>query len=1276
MFKKYSQSLNLNYQQSDNSFKGATSEVERELIKIAQKYKKLIPKPDDFLIAQAIMMHAAEASLIDQETGEPIKNARGESVSGKFISISDHKGKTSVRWESSDGIKPYKNNNGDIFPEEDLLKAYKEWVGKPLCKDHVSNSVDGIRGIIIDTYYDPKYKRVHALFALDRKNYGELARKIEAGYATSVSMGTAVGRSICTECANVATIEPEYCIHVKNRTAFGEVNKDLSPIELSIVVTGADPNAKIKAVLAHLKQYEEKVSSLVQNDQMDSKQYNEVLHTLNDIKSDVNNKIAKETNDINTEASILLDMLSNLNHTDALYDEARLIVKSFIDKNKDNLSSISDDNLKSLSGTFKHLGFNEEKEKLMPILFEKAKNLILGPNVQVGLNESNIPLVDGNGNSLRSEVDLMEQSVFKGGPGDPFTGSAPQNFASLNTNSIKTTNDATNLYEIERKLIGLAHTLENIQNEFKDRKELHKENIMTFADLKKRALERKSYFQGTEDPSKVLPYPRMGDDNVIREKEDKQMVGDELDTKADNPDQAKKELIQRAELEARMAKRAKILQKIKNADSVVKDETGKPVAVRTNDGKIKAIEQAALDKASKKKDDDKEAKEKAKAKEKAEKAKADEKAAKEKAKEKAEKAKAKEKALTKKKAYFQGTEDPKSVPYPLMGDQDGIRDREDRHMLQTGNTGGVSGLFPGDEALKKGLQRLANKKLSASFYKSAKPNDSRWDFYAVDPKTSAKEKVLSVTANQVYPDMLNHVVAGDTTLGDFFQSKQYGARVLKLIRAEGPAGAAQEMGVAPAPAPMDMPAPAQDPGALPDELGNSGELLELKEALNAGIEKLEVALEELKSAVAEEEGVADLNVSMENETAQEPLMPLASATEKDMIEAYALLNDMANELSYIYVKASEEGSDNFAGVANSALIDAELACKECTDLVKAYRVVKVKRANEMAKMDEMLALDKEELDEVKELAEEVSEESAEEALEDHEEDMHAEDGMDAGDGKDDDCATVVVDVKTSPDVDLVLNVEEDVSVKDLTADASLDKKLAMRKAHRQALIAQAGEYDDVYEAARKGGGPTLEGIKDAKDGAKVETLDETHKAMVDIATKDASGPKVREAAAALDKAIKTGSLKANQLDRLVAAGAVDPAAVAYWKQYFGQVDGGKEFADGLVKEFAKSASDNSEEKIVRYKRAFMLGQDAQERKMIGPTKAHLNEFVENMVNVPDNQFDAYKRIVAQTKAPQKGALPQVRGNSDEFIVNASLNDSQAPTVENLAKAFLEKMSIK
>lgn len=1241
--------------------------------------KKISPKVDDFLYASCIMMHAAEAALIDQETGMPLLNKEGKPVTGKFVKITDHKGRKSVKWESSDGIMPYKNGNGDIFPEEDLLKAYKDWVGKPLCRDHVSNTVDGIRGIIIDTYYDKKHKRVHALFALDRKNYADLARKVEAGYATSVSMGTAVGMSVCAECGNVATTEAEYCSHVKNRTAYGEVNLELSPIELSIVVTGADPAAKIKTVLAHLHEYEQQVEKIVGTDDvLDNAKLAEVQNVIGDIKHELDTfKVAKDVSDVNEKAIALLKLLGNTDNGDSLFDEARNLTREFIANNQDSFASLSDSNLDKLIGTLNHLELNEEKSMLLPHLFERTKGVLSGGDVQVAREDSTLPLTDTDGDTLKSDQDLMEEMSFHGGTGD-LSFNAPQNFASFYDDKFKTTNDATNLYKIEHKLKTLAEQIESLRKEFK-------EKPMTFADLKKRALERKSYFQGTEDPSN-LPYDRMGDDHKIRESEDKQMVGDELDTAADNPDENEKKLLQRAELEARQARRASILQKLVNA-SELKDSSGNTVAVKNDaTGEVKAVEQDAKDgkKDEDKKDekedkdddkkDDKDKDEDKKDKKDDDKDDKDKKDDKDDKKDDKDDDKEDKKASLNRKAYFQGTEDPSVLPYPLMGDQDGLRENADKHMHQTGDMGGEDGMVPGDEQLRSGLQRIANKKLSATFYKSANPSESRWDFFA--GKGSDKEKVLSCTASQVYGDMLDRVVAEDKTLGDFFHSKQYGAKVLKLIRTAGPEGAAEEMGVEPV-----MPAAPEAPEmpSMDDEMAGGNELSDLKDAISTAIEKLDVGLEELKSAVSDDEGVEDLEVMMEGpesgmppspELPEEMPMPgaVASVSDKDMLEAYAFLTDIVTELSYLDTQLTSKASLEFKAVANSALTDASVATKRVAELVDAYKVNKRlnKLASEMKadcgdgmmaedmasdKSPEMMANDynreKEDMfvldEEDMKVVEEEAEEAAEEEIEKHEKEMHLEDFM---------------------------------YDKSMDVSANLEARLAKRRAYRESLIAQAGKYDDVYEGEHGGQGPTL-GLE---GDDKVENLHETHEAMMDVATKDPAGPKVSEAAKKLDEAIKRGGINSSKLNELVALGAVDAEVVSYWKNYYGQADGGSEFADGLVKEFNKSASQqDGDAKIVRYKRAYMLGMEAQDKGLINRTASALNEFVDSMVEMPDAIFNSYKNIVAQTKGPAKGVIPQVRGDTDGIVRSAGLTtegtvekDSTAPTIDNLSAIFLGK----
>jgi hypothetical protein len=199
--------------------------------KFASELKKIAPKAEDFLYFSCVMLHAAEASAINDD-GTPKLNAKGEEVKVGW----DKSGGT-WRWMSNDpNIKCYKNSNGDIFPESELISAHKKWVGKPLCVDHKSSSVEHVRGFIVDTYYDRINKRVIGLCALDKASYPRLARQISTGVSNCVSMGTAVGKAICTDCARVARTEADFCDHMRHKSGYGEINVDLNPIELSIVV--------------------------------------------------------------------------------------------------------------------------------------------------------------------------------------------------------------------------------------------------------------------------------------------------------------------------------------------------------------------------------------------------------------------------------------------------------------------------------------------------------------------------------------------------------------------------------------------------------------------------------------------------------------------------------------------------------------------------------------------------------------------------------------------------------------------------------------------------------------------------------------------------------------------------------------------------------------------------------------------------------------------------------------------------------------------------------
>jgi len=211
-------------------------------------------KSDDFLYFRAIMMHAAERCNIDLKTGAVVGDA-------KFYTERGDDGDDVWKWNGgSDNRQPYSNQNGDVFPEAELIEAHPGFVGRGLFVNHASDDAEKIRGIIIDAVYDSKFKKVEGLIALDKKAYPELARQIETGYQTGVSMGTQVQASYCTICSNKAIVEADFCSCIrdfKNKLVNGmlcaEVNVGLNPIELSVVTVPADPDARIREVYAMLQ---------------------------------------------------------------------------------------------------------------------------------------------------------------------------------------------------------------------------------------------------------------------------------------------------------------------------------------------------------------------------------------------------------------------------------------------------------------------------------------------------------------------------------------------------------------------------------------------------------------------------------------------------------------------------------------------------------------------------------------------------------------------------------------------------------------------------------------------------------------------------------------------------------------------------------------------------------------------------------------------------------------------------------------------------------------
>src|SRR5271166_1230279 len=94
------------------------AQINERFQKFANSLRRVAPKADDFLYFSAIFMSAAEHSLLNSD-GSIKKKADGTPVEAHW----DIDKKGSWKWSCNDpSIMPYKNNNGDIFSEGELLK--------------------------------------------------------------------------------------------------------------------------------------------------------------------------------------------------------------------------------------------------------------------------------------------------------------------------------------------------------------------------------------------------------------------------------------------------------------------------------------------------------------------------------------------------------------------------------------------------------------------------------------------------------------------------------------------------------------------------------------------------------------------------------------------------------------------------------------------------------------------------------------------------------------------------------------------------------------------------------------------------------------------------------------------------------------------------------------------------------------------------------------------------------------------------------------------------
>jgi len=1044
------------------------------------------------------------------------------------------------------------NCNNDIFPESELILAHKKWTGKPLCIDHKSSSVDHVRGFIVDTYYDRKLKRVVALCALDKKNYPELAHKVSARVTPSVSMGTAVSTAICSDCGRIAKVEADFCNHMQQKTAYGEINIGLNPIELSIVVNPADPKAKIKHIIAAAENLNNYVK--MKEAQLKKVAAPEFSASFNLSDYDKDNGNGQNTS-FNIRTNTLESFLKDLNNV--------------IEKLKEKADSYESSDKDS----------SEEE--------------------------------DSNNASDADSVLAM---------GLP----ASEKFASK---------------DFDKVLESISNKLDLIKKSFD--KILDEENMSV----------KKAYYQGTEEPTPgEVKYDKDPKNEDLREKGDKQMEVDDMGgadgmhpgVKSVNMSELeRKKMLARAAAEERAMKRAAIVEMAKEGlrkDSYFHGGGGvnEPTPGKTKYPADKTNEDL--------RDEDK---------------------------------------------HMVGKK-----PFPDVGDVNKLYS-DDLKKKQMLSRAGLTAKFV------KASSNSGAVDLNVSGWEVY--NDSKLVLKAsVNELCGGRGNLFydSIATEDFGKKLITQVkTAGANGVAKMYKIAQDPAAMPAAPPAEAPM---PDMGMPPAdmPAeapPADAPADVEDPkqkaSRLSDEALNV--VSDLKEAVKA------LSEEQANMAAPVADGGAELpkTASFSDRALQSMRKDLNPELASELKACIAELKDNLGELDQVHELCQRRVvTASTSGLANSLFEDVFDTTKE--SLAKAYSLMDAfvkyaKGVDALVKQAQVDGdLDGEDSDD---MIFDESVHTGKDADYGFDEDLHGLEDLSVGDDEGDTLGLDLDDSLTDSD-DLMdlgedsgedvdsLNLEdseEDLSDdfgeeltldddSDLDADESdandltmskdalplVDKskltpgtniRVASLKTKKDRMVARAKLAADtmkmkisplLHDAHPKGSvKPKFEG--GASDGLDVvEDLEDQHDAMM----KAVNAPvKVRKEAEMIHKLISEGSLSVEDLDDLVARGA-DKETIAYYKKYYGEVDGGSEFAAELLKDHAKaSLQETLETEKVKLSRAYALAYEMAEKGLCENSMKSIANKVDEIVKYNDEGFESLKTIVASMKPIGKTAsrLPSV-----------------------------------
>lgn len=173
------------------------------------EYKKIIA---DFDPNGYLLTHCTIVASVDVEDAPKAVHFVSDKTKNEYSKLAGRKD----YYITPDTMK-YVNANGDSWSRELLKKSYKTFVGAQNYVEHVQDPVLS-KGRILDAVIrevDSNKSLFVDILVATNKKHKDLVNKIKTGELTTLSMGSIVAFTICTECGRVASDETELCHHIK-----------------------------------------------------------------------------------------------------------------------------------------------------------------------------------------------------------------------------------------------------------------------------------------------------------------------------------------------------------------------------------------------------------------------------------------------------------------------------------------------------------------------------------------------------------------------------------------------------------------------------------------------------------------------------------------------------------------------------------------------------------------------------------------------------------------------------------------------------------------------------------------------------------------------------------------------------------------------------------------------------------------------------------------------------------------------------------------------------